>query len=159
MSVARRALAVPAAVALLALAFAAPAGAAPAQAWDQAKVTALGEQLEAATADLWNTFRRQPRPTLGRGQANRFFQLQQQLRSLRSEARSLSGMLQDGAGHDETLPSFQSMMQTIRIAQDNARRVFTGVDVQAKAQLARDVLNQRTPFYETDPTVLEPVAR
>lgn len=146
-------------VAVLLLALAAPASAAPAQAWDQAKVTALAEQLETTTADLWNTFRRQPRPTLGQGQSNSFFRLQQQLRSLRSEARSFSSMLQDGAGHDETLPSFESMMQTIRIAQDNARRVFTGEEVRNKATAAREVMNQITPFYEADPTVLEPVTR
>jgi len=61
------------AVSLLALA--APAGAAPQQAWDQAKVTELGKQLAVATDDLWNTFRRQPRPTVGQGQANSFFRL------------------------------------------------------------------------------------
>jgi len=145
------------AVSLLALA--APAGAAPQQAWDQAKVTELGKQLEAATADLWSTFRRQPRPTVGQGQANSFFRLQQQLRALRSEARSLSRSLQGGAGHDETLPSFESMMQTIRIAQDNARRVFTGAEVRDKAQVARDVLNQMMPYYDTTATPLEPVQR
>jgi len=145
------------AVSLLALA--APAGAAPQQAWDQAKVTELGKQLAVATDDLWNTFRRQPRPTVGQGQANSFFRLQQQLRSLRSEARALSRSLEGGAGHDETVPSFESMMQTIRIAQDNARRVFTGVEVREKADAARAVLNQLTPFYQADPTVLEPTQR
>ena len=136
----------------------APAAPAP-QAWDQAKVTDLGKQLEAATSDLWTTFRRQPRPTIGQGQANSFFRLQQQIRQLRSEARSLSRSLQGGAGHDETLPSFESMMQTIRIAQANARRVFTGVDVREKADAARAVLNQMIPFYQADPTLLEPVGR
>ena len=146
-------------VAVSLLALAAPASAAPAQAWDQAKVTELGQQLETATSELWDAFRRQPRPTAGQGQANSFFRLQQQLRHLRSEARALSRMLQGGAGHDETLPSFESMMQTIRIAQDNARRVFSGADVREQADAARAVLNQMTPFYEADPTVLEPVQR
>ena len=141
-----------------ALALAAPVGAAV-QAWDQAKVTELSKQLETATDELWQTFRKEPRPTVGQGQANSFFRLQQQLRHLRSEARSLSRMLQDGAGHDETVPSFESMMQTIRIAEDNARRVFTGANVNERAQAARDVLNQMTPFYQADPTVLEPVGR
>lgn len=142
------------------LALAAPAAqAAPAQAWDQAKVTELGKQLEAATNDLWQTFRRQPRPTLGQGQSNSFFRLQQQLRSLRSEARSLSRMLQGGAGHDETLPSFQSMMETIRIAQDNARRVFSGAEVREKADAARAVMNQLIPFYDTAAQPLVPTTR
>lgn len=145
------------AVSLLALA--PPAGAQPQQAWDQAKVTELGKQLAAATDELWNTFRRQPRPTVGQGQANSFFRLQQQLRAIRSEARSLSRSLERGAGHDETLPSFESMMQTIRVAQDNARRVFSNVEVREKADAARAVLNQMTPFYQADPAVLEPTQR
>lgn len=144
--------------AVLVLALAAPAGAAV-QPWDQKKVTELGEQLETTTSELWNTFRQQPRPTVGQGQANSFFRLQQQLRQLRNEARSLARMFDDGAGHDETLPSFESMMQTIRIAEENARRVFTGTAVRERAQAAREVLNQLTPFYQADPTVLEPVQR
>lgn len=144
-------------VAVSILALAAPASAV--EPWDQEKVTELGKQLETATNDLWQTFRRQPRPTIGQGQANSYFRLQQQLRSLRSEARSLSRSLQGGAGHDETLPSFESMMQTIRIAEDNARRVFSGVEVREKADAARAVLNQMIPFYQADPTLLEPIGR
>jgi len=147
-----------AAFAISVLALAAPAGAAV-QPWDQKKVTELGEQLETTTAELWNTFRQQPRPTLGQGQSNSYFRLQQQLRQLRSEARSLARMLDDGAGHDETLPSFESMMQTIRVAEANARRVFSGVGVRERADAVRAVLNQMTPFYQADPTVLEPVQR
>lgn len=141
------------------LALAIPSGAAEPTPWDQAKVTALGEQLETTTNELWNSFRRQPRPTLGTGQSNSYFRLQQQIRQLRSEARSLASSLQSGAGYDETLPSFESMMQTVRIAQDNARRVFTGADVRERADAARAVLNQLAPFYHADPTVLEPVQR
>jgi predicted dehydrogenase len=140
------------------LALAAPA-LAEVQPWDQKKVTALGEQLETATRELWDTFRLQPRPTIGQGQANSYFRLQQQLRQLRTEARSLARSLDDGAGHDETLPSFESMMQTIRIAEANARRVFTGADVRERAQTAREILNQMTPFYQADPAVLEPIQR
>ena len=147
-----------AALALSLVALAAPADA-EVQPWDQAKVTELGKQLETTTDELWNTFRRQPSPTLGTGQSNSYFRLQQQLRQLRNEARALSRSLQRGAGHGETLPSFESMMQTIRIAQDNARRVFSTAEVRDRATAAREVLNQMTPFYQADPTVLEPVNR
>lgn len=158
MSAVRCAVLARAVLAIWVLALAAPADAAV-QEWDQKKVTGLAEQLETATSELWNTFRQEPRPTIGQGQANSFFRLQQQLRQLRSEARSLARMLDDGAGHDESLPSFESMMQTIRIAEDNARRVFTGTAVRERAQAAREILNQMTPFYQADPTVLEPVQR
>jgi hypothetical protein len=148
-----------AALAVSLLALAAPAGAAPAQAWDQAKVTELGKQLETATDDLWQTFRRQPPPNIGSAQSRSYFRLQQQLRHLRREARSLSRALQRGAGHDEALPSFESMMQTVRSAQDESRRVFSGADVRDKAQAAREVLNQLMPYFETTATPVEPTQR
>jgi hypothetical protein len=146
-------------VALSIVALAAPASAAPAQAWDQAKVTELGKQLETATDELWNTFRKQPAPTVGSMQSRSYFRLQQQLRQLRREARSLSRALQGGAGHDETLPSLESMMQTVRAAQDEARRVFSGVEVRDRAQAARDVLNQLTPYFDASIPPVEPVQR
>lgn len=141
------------------LALAAPAVAAPQQAWDQAKVTALGKQLEAATQDLWDTFRRQPTPNVGSVQSRSYFRLQQQLRQLRREARTLSRALQGGAGHDETLPSFESMMETVRNAQAEARRVFSGADVRDKAAAAREVLNGMIPYYDTAATPVQPTQR
>lgn len=141
------------------LALTAPAGAAPQQAWDQAEVTALGKQLETRTQELWDTFRRQPTPTAGSMQSRSFFRLQQQIRQLRREARSLSRSLQRGAGHDETLPSFESMMATVRAAQDEARRVFSGAEVRDQAQAAREVLNQLMPYFDTTAQPVEPVQR
>jgi hypothetical protein len=154
MSAARCALAV---VSILALA--APAGAAPAQAWDQAKVTELAQQLEQATDELWNTFRKQPEPTVGSGQSRSYYRLQQQVRQIRREARTLSRSLQKGAGHDEALPSFESMMETIRSAQDEARRVFSSAEVRDKAQAAREILNQLMPYFDTTSQPLAPPQR
>ena len=141
------------------VALATPAGAAPQQAWDQAKVTELGKQLEAATDALWEAFRLQPPPNVGSVQARSYFRLRQLLRQIRREARSLSRDLQNGMGHDETLPSVESMMSTIRRAQDEARRVFSTTEVRDRAQAARDVLNQLTPYYDADIPPVEPVQR
>ena len=149
-----------AAVAMLGAAvLAAPASAAPAQAWDQEKVTELGKQLETATDALWEAFRLQPPPNVGSVQARSYFRLRQLLRQIRREARSLSRDLQNGMGHDETLPSVESMMQTIRQAQDEARRVFSTADVRDRAQAARNVLNQLTPYYDASIAPVEPVQR
>ena len=146
-------------VALATLALAAPVEAAAVQPWDQAKVTELGQQLEATTKELSDTFRRQPPPTVGSGQARSYYRLQQQIRQIRTEARSLSRALQKGAGHDETLPGFENMMQTIRLAQDEARRVFSTTEVRDKAAAAREVLNQLLPYYDAEAAPLEPVQR
>jgi hypothetical protein len=129
------------------------------RAWDQAKVTELAKQLEAATAALSDTMRRQPPPTLGSAQRKPFFKLSQEVRFLRREARTMSRALQRGADLDETQPSFDSLMQTVRSASDIARRTFTTADIQKQADAARDVLNQLAPFYDPNFTPLEPARR
>lgn len=144
------------AVSLLALASSAPA---ELQKWDQAKVTELAKQLETATSELWQSFRRQPPPTLGSAQRKSYFRLQQEIRQLRREARSLSRALQRGADFDEAEPSYRSMMQTVRAAQDNARGVFSGADVRQRADAAREILNQLAPYFDADAAPLAPVSR
>jgi hypothetical protein len=144
------------AVSLLAFAGSARAELTP---WDQAKVTELGKQLETATNELFQAFRRQPAPTKGTSQRAPYFQLQQEIRHLRREARSMSRALQRGADLEETQPSWQSMMQTVRTAQDRARRVFSGADVQERANAAREILNQLAPYFDPNATPLQPVGR
>ena len=102
-----------AAVAISLIAFAASAQA-ELTPWDQAKVTELAKQLETATNELFQAFRRQPAPTKGSPQRSAFFQLQQEIRHLRRESRSMSRALQRGADLEETQPSYQSMMETVR---------------------------------------------
>jgi len=143
-------------VSLLAFAAGAPAELAK---WDQAKVTELGKQLETATNELWQSFRRQPEPTRASPQRKRFFQLRQEIRQLRREARSLSRALQRGEDQEATEPSYRSMMQTVRAARDNARVVFSGADVQQRAGVVLDILNQLTPFYDASAPPLAPVSR
>jgi len=127
--------------------------------WDQAKVIEFAKQLEKATAALSDAFRRQPPPTLGSSQRQPFFRLQQEVRNLRRDSRSLSRALQRGADRDETLPSYESLMQTVRSATDIARRVFTSTEIQTRADAARDVLNQLAPYFDAGFTPLEPPAR
>ena len=50
-------------------------------------------------------------------------------------------------------------MEIVRSARDNARRVFTTQDVQARAADVRQLLNEITPYYDPDAAPLEPRAR
>lgn len=145
-------------LALLAAVTAATAARAEDAAWDQERVTTLAEQLRQACGDLYDSFYKQPTPTVGM-QVRSYYELKQQVRRLRSEARELSAQLENGAGHDETLPIYQNLMLVVREARDNAARVFTTESVQKKATAARDVLNQITPYYDPDAKPLEPVTR
>lgn len=127
--------------------------------WDQAKITALAQQLEVAANDLNETFRRQPVPSAGSMQSRAFFRLRHAIRALRRESRSLSRALQGGAGHDETLPSFTSLMQTVAAARDEAPRVFSSQDVVQRADAVRAILNQISPYYDATFPQLDRVTR
>ena len=129
------------------------------QKWDQARVTELAKQLDAATSALSQSFRRQPPPTLGAPHRQRYFRLQQEVRLLDREARFMSRALQRGADRDEAQPSFDSMMETVRRAQDDARRTFTVAEMHERADAVRSVLNQLAPYFDPAFTPLEPPAR
>lgn len=144
------------AVATLAFAASARAEVTP---WDQAKVTELAQKLETAANDLNETLRRQPTPSVGSMQSRAFFRLRHSVRALRRESRSLARALQNGAGHDETLPAFTSMMQTVAAARDEAPRVFSSQELVQRADAAREILNQISPFYDATFPQLERVTR
>jgi hypothetical protein len=137
--------------------------AAPARAelatWDQSKVTELAKRFAEATNELDDTFYKLPPPTRGSMQSRAYAQLRQKVRALRVEAGSLAGDLAKGEGYEETLPSYDSLMELVRDARRNSQRVFTTTDVQQKATAARLILNQLTPYYDPDAEPLGPAAR
>jgi gas vesicle protein len=150
------------ATAVLVLAFAvslaAPAGAELA-AWDQAKVAALGKQLNQAANDLYSTFYKQGPPQLGSGQANDYRSLKQTMRRIQSEARELDAALAKGNGRDDTKDIYESLMELVRDAREDVQRVFTTKDVQDRATAMRQLLNQIAPYYDPDAQPLQPVTR
>jgi hypothetical protein len=125
--------------------------------WDQAKVTSLAKQLDAAAQALYDTFFNQPKPIVGQERA--FYRLKQDIRHIKNDAKQLARELAKGAGREETQPSYEDLMQSVRRAQDNAARVFTAKDLNEKAGAARAVLNQISPYYDAAATPLEPVER
>jgi hypothetical protein len=135
------------AFAVLALAASAAAEVTP---WDQARVTELAKQLQQATQALYDTFYKQPTPQRGSGLSREYQRLKHEVRRVRVEARQLATQLAGGEGHDETLPSYEDLMQTVRRAQDHARRVFSTSDVQDRAEAVRAILDQIRPYYEPE---------
>ena len=128
-------------------------------AWDQAKVTEISKQLVSATQDLYDTFYKQLPPTAGSGQNREFYRLKQVTRVLKTEARELSEQLGKGAGHDETLPSYESLMQMVRTARELGARIFATEDLKQKSTVVRGLLNQLGPYYDPDFQTLQPVTR
>jgi hypothetical protein len=127
---------------------AAPSPAAAAE-WNQGEVTAVATQLEGATRELYDSFYKQPTQTIGSGQARAYQELKQQLRRVRQESRHLAAALTKGEGHDETLPVYRNLMEEVRNAQENARRVFSTGSVIEKANVVREALEKLSTYYVT----------
>ena len=128
-------------------------------AWDQAKVSEIAKQLVPATKDLYDTFYQQVPPTAGSGQTKDFYSLKQVIRVMKTESRHLAGQLEKGEGHDQTLPSYESLMQLVREAREAGARIFATEDLQGKATAVRVLLNQLGPYYDPDFQTLQPVTR
>jgi hypothetical protein len=128
-------------------------------AWDQAKVADTAKQLVTATQDLYDTFYKQLPPTAGSGQNREFYRLKQVTRMLKTESRELSEHLAKGAGRDETLPIYESLMEMVRTARELGARIFATEDLKQKATAVRGLLNQLGPYYDPDFQTLQPVTR
>jgi len=106
---------------------------------------------------LSDAFYTQPAPSAA--QQRPYYQLKHDVRLIRNDARELSGSLAKGAGRDETLPSYEGLMQNVRRAQDRAGQVFATQELKDKATAVRTVLNQITPYYDASAKPLEPATR
>jgi hypothetical protein len=128
-------------------------------AWDQTKVTGIAKQLEAAAKDLYDTFYKQPVPTVGSGQARAYQRLKQKIRGIRTKTSQLARDLEKGKGREATQPAYADLMELVRSARDDARKAFTTQDVEQKAAVARDQLNELGPYYDPNYEALKPVTR
>ena len=148
-------------IALASLLLALPFSAARAELapWDAAQVGAIAKQLATASEALYDAVYKQPPPMTGSGQRNDYYRLKQRVRHLQAEARELAGAVGKGATQEETLPIYEDMMEVVRDARDDARRVFTTSDVSDKATVVRGLLNQLGPYYDPEFHALQPVTR
>jgi hypothetical protein len=141
------------------LTFSVPAARADLKPWDQGRVTSLAERLADSSNVLYDTFLKQPVPGTGSLQARSYTRLKDRIRRIRQEARQLAGGVRKGEGREQTLNSYQDLMQQVRSAREDAQKVFTGSDVADKAADARAVLNELGPYYDPSFQALEPPKR
>ena len=110
----RRTLAIPISALALAVAVGCASNSPPATGlapWDQARVTAIGQQLTAA-ADAWQlAVRRQNPDRLGSGSAEEGIDLTEKAQIVSEQARSLAGHLKAGQGRDQTYNPFRSLKE------------------------------------------------
>jgi transposase len=134
--------------ALLAVApAAAQAAASGGPVWDQARATALAQELARAADALYDAFYKQPQPPLTPRSRRDYERLKQDLRRIENEARGLAAKLARGGGPEETRPAFEYLMVTVRWAGERARSVFTTRDVEERAAAVGALLDQLAPLY------------
>jgi len=127
--------------------------------WNQAEITALSKQLADATQQLYDTFYRQPPPSVGSMHARDYYRLKQVIRRLLEEADQLHADVAKGDGMEETLPAYDDLMEKVRDAREIWARVFTSKELRDSADAARGILNQISPYYDPGAVPLEAVAR
>ena len=125
-------------------------------AWDQAKVAALGKELVQASNALYETFRKQPPPSVGSMQSASYHRLKQFVRMLHVVSHEFAGSLEKGEGREQTLTIYDNLMQLARSARDDAAKAFVAHDVGERASAVRGVLNRLGPFYDPDFQTLAP---
>jgi len=142
------------AICLLAMILLLPAANARAElaAWDQAQVTALGKELVQASNALYETFRKQPPPSVGSMQSASYQRLKQFVRMLHVESHEFVGSLEKGEGREQTLTIYDNLMQARaqrprrgREGLRRARRRRPGRGGAPRAEPARSVLRPRFP--------------
>ena len=118
--------------------------------WDQGKVTAIAEEIAQAARALRDTLRRQPPPTLGQAGKRAFWSLREEMQVLDSASRRLHRALADGAGLEETYPTYRRLLTTARRAEREARRVALGEPALGRIYAAADAIRRIRPFYEAE---------
>ena len=133
------------------------AGALAAQAdlaeWDQAKVSAVADELAQATVTLRDGLRTKPRPTAGQAGRQSFFSLRDEVRSLVSTASRLQRALADGAAMEETYPTFRRLVRSGRRALRDTRRIDLSQTTQDHIEAVADAVRKLRPFYEPEPPI------
>ena len=124
--------------------------------WDQAHVTDLARQLADVSREADRIMRSR---NLGDQQRRDFFRMREIVRRVRNETSRLALLLEGGAGHDETLPVFETLGMHVRDAKEVLGRLFTTQDLNQQFDKARELLNELAPYYDYDAQPIQPVRR
>ena len=148
----RRLVVTAAALLLFASAGLAREAAAQTQAWNQEVVTALSGELEDAVSGLREVIRGNPakdRP----GQRRQIYEILDNLRLIEQSATSMHASLKNGAGLEETLPTYNRLQQIRRDTEVLAKQVDISAITQPKLDRARDILSKLEPYYPPQPVI------
>jgi len=128
-----------------------PAGEDGTRPWDQARVTALAEELARSLRELRQAHRREPRPALGMQRSHA--ELQDDFRTMSMTAGRLAGQLEDGASREETLPLVQRLQTLARDAELRARGQHLTSSTAEPVSAAREMVARLEPYYGVGETL------
>jgi hypothetical protein len=117
-------------------------------AWDQARATAIAQQL-ADAADAWElAVREQPGGEVGSGDAQEQLGLAGKARALREQTRALAGHLAKGEDHDKTRNYYRDVKELVDDTEEMAQRAeLDEPTMDAWAKVA-DLQRQLAPYYD-----------
>ena len=121
--------------------------------WDQAKVTAGAEALAQATVVLRDGLRAKPPGTLGQPGRRAFFSLREEVQVLVSTSRRLQRALANGAGMEETYPTFRRLVRAGRRGVREIRRIDLGKETRTNVEAVADGIRKLRPYYEPEPPI------
>lgn len=139
------------ATALAAVSMAAPAALAEGTAWDQEKVTAIAKEISDAAQALQRSLRRRPPTTLGQPGKRAFWSLREEMQVLSTASRRLHQALSEGAGLDETYPTYRRLLRSGRRAKGELRRINLGEPESSKVDAVVEAVRKIRPFYDDEP--------
>jgi len=121
--------------------------------WDQARVTAIAQDLFKA-ADAWEqAVREQPGGEIGSGDAAPEFGIGMKARVLREQSEALAGHLAKGEGYDKTHDYYRSLKEIVDDTEELAQRSELDEPTMDAWAKVVDLQRQIAPYY--DPKALE----
>lgn len=119
--------------------------------WDQAEATKIATELADSVNEVYRSIvRKRTGAQVGSGQASSYLRLKDRLRVAKNESNHLATALKGGKGKDETIHAWRRLMTLVRDAREVGRRMFLEAPTQEKIAKANDLLEQLTPFYESE---------
>jgi hypothetical protein len=119
--------------------------------WNQGRVTAIAEALAEEVEQLHMDARNVP-PDITFSQQRAQYELEEDLRLLKTASRNLASDLKAGRNREQTRPIFKRMEQLRADAEENARKTLVSDLLMDQILAVGAQLLQLQPYYREEPT-------
>jgi hypothetical protein len=125
-----------------------PPASAAGEAWDQARATALAEQLEEAVDRFEAALEKEPAQTAAQGTPESAERLREQAKRLQNASQALAGQLGEGEGRTGTRGLYQNVSQLAADSAESARNQMLSEPVSREWARVAETLRKLAPYYE-----------